>query len=64
MHTSESLPGDGEAGDWEEQRDERGFALHTAWMPDLLGGSQVQRQTKESSKTGNYINIHGSDVFR
>ncbi len=33
--------------------DERGFALHTAWMPDLLGGSQVHYQTKENTKTGN-----------
>ncbi len=51
--SAESLPGDGGAADWEEQRDERGFALHTEWMPDLLGGSQVHHQTKENTKTGN-----------
>lgn len=53
MHTAESHPGDRGAGDWEEQREESGFALHTAWMPDLLGGSQVHHLTKE--KTGNQI---------
>lgn len=55
MYTAESHPGDGGVGYWEEQRDESGFALHTAWMPDLLGGSQVHRLTKENTKTGSQI---------
>lgn len=55
VHTAESHPEDGGVGEWEEQRDEGGFALHTAWMPDLLGGTQVHRQTKENTKTGNQI---------
>lgn len=53
MLTAESHPGDGGAADWEDHRDEHGFALHTEWMPDLLGGSQVHHQTKENTKTGN-----------
>lgn len=55
MHTAECHPGDGGTGDWEELNDESGFALYTAWMPDLLGGSQVHHLTKENTKTGNQI---------